>query len=591
MNNGTFRLLTMGLALAALVAAESVTMIAIPLSGSTDMRLAAQDSNRDEEEASYLVGRRALNRGQFDYAATHFSALRERFPRGRYAVDSYYWEAFARYRQGDLPEALLILELMAVHDEAKQLMRDVDTKAVRSGRLYKEVRDLRFRIQRQQAEKGDPRAAEEVLRESEAVLLADTTKLGEAVTRERRARLSRVVADLRWRADSAMAVRVARLRADSLAQEYLLRKARADSAVAFGSLLADAEAQLRATDDALTRLWFRTADLAGFVQTDILENCHDASVQQEALTALLRLDGDRLGSVRNVLEREDECSAHLRHHAIEWLARQATEEAEHELMEVATNHSDNNTRKWAVMGLAEFQTTTAADVLSRILQESDDDGLRSEVITALRYNPHASATEALAAFSSDEEEPEELRGKAAAALGLRITSEPETLMGVFDRVDSEKIKVGFLGVLGQRAQRGEQAVTNWLFQHALNKEQSLEVRRAALEAWSRGPSVDLLRLAESYGQLEESELRERIFYALYRKARSDAETSTTVVDKMIELARGETDPEVRERAVYWLGRTGSERAAEFLIELLREKPKAPGGVGALPAEVLIPGLP
>ena len=38
---------------------------------------------------------------------------------------------------------------------------------------------------------------------------------------------------------------------------------------------------------------------------------------------------------------------------------------------------------------------------------------------------------------------------------------------------------------------------------------------------------------------------------------------------MVELARLEPDPEVRERAVAWLGRTGSPEAVEYLLELLR----------------------
>ena len=44
---------------------------------------------------------------------------------------------------------------------------------------------------------------------------------------------------------------------------------------------------------------------------------------------------------------------------------------------------------------------------------------------------------------------------------------------------------------------------------------------------------------------------------------------------MIELARGEDDREIRERAVHWIGRTGSERAVEFLLELLRQRPGDP----------------
>lgn len=106
---------------------------------------------------------------------------------------------------------------------------------------------------------------------------------------------------------------------------------------------------------------------------------------------------------------------------------------------------------------------------------------------------------------------------------------------------------------------------------------SLNVRKAALEACSGGVAIDLQRRAESYGQLKEPELREQIFYALYRQARSDEHLAPMAVDRMVELVCIETDPEVKERAVYWLGRTASERAVQSLMELLR-KPSGPPSI-------------
>ena len=572
-----------------------------------------------------------MNREQFDRASELFQALRSKYHAGRFVPDSYYWEAFGHYRAGDLPEALTLLDLVAVYREA-QTYRDGGIYT--TGRLYKDVRDLRLRIQRQQAEKGDPRAAEDVLREAEAVLLADTAGLGRTVDRSRTARLSRVLKDIEWRADSAMAVQTAWLRADSLARELARRRARSGSATAEANLSGFLEAAERdqsnleaALANLMARQWQDSAtaevglqsflaevarrqgaartvwqtilthpDMAAPSQADtalapqvryilpqVPEGCQDASVQQEALTALLRLESDQIRSVRSVLEREDACTAHLRHQAVTWLTRQGTEESEGELIGVATSHPDTDTRKWAILGLAEFETSIAVDVLSNILRQSEDDGVKREAITALRYNPHDEATNALTLFAAEDSESEELREEAIAAFGVRLAWRPENVMDSFDMVGSEKIMISLLEVLGSRAQSGEREVTNWLFQQAANKEHSLDVRTAALAAWSRGSWVDLRHLAESYAELEESPMRERIFYALYRKAESDSEGAPAIIDTMIELARGETDPEVLERAVYWLGRTGSERAAEFLMELLRRRsePTPSGGESTL----------
>ncbi len=185
-----------------------------------------------------------------------------------------------------------------------------------------------------------------------------------------------------------------------------------------------------------------------------------ARYRQEALTALLRLERGRMESIRSVLERKDECSVHLRHQAVNWLAREGTEEAEATLADVAANHPAAETRKWAVKGLAGFETPGSAEVLASILRNSEDESIRSDTIAALGYNRSEEATEAVAAFPSDIGEPEQLRQKAAAALGLRISAEPRLLMEVFDKVDSERIRISFLEVLGRRAQAGEESVAS-----------------------------------------------------------------------------------------------------------------------------------
>ena len=630
MRKRAHNLSSIGLALAVLMASDAVMVIAGYLPGSGERSLAAQEAtSRLDEEQMFLEARRAMNREEFDRAARLFQALRSKYHAGRFVPDSYYWEAFGHYRAGNLPEALTLLDLASVYREAQS--NYWDGKMYKTGRLSKDARDLRLRIQRQQAEKGDPRAAEDVLREAEAVLLADTAGLGRTVDRSRIARLSRVVKDIQWRADSAMAVQTAWLRADSLARELAWRRARSSSATAEADLsgfLAAAERDRSNLEAALANLLARqwqdsaTAE-AGFqsfltevaqrqgaaqtvlrallaqpdtaapsqadtalapavryVSPQIPEGCQDASLQQEALTALLRLESDQIRSVRSALERADACTAHLRHQAVTWLARRGTEEAEGELIGVATSHPDTNTRKWAILGLAEFETSRAIEVLSNILRQSEDDAVKGEAITALRYNPHEGATDVLTLFASEDRESEELREEAIAAFGARLSWRPDNVMENFDMISSEKIMISLLEVLGSRAQSGEREVTDWLFQKAVDKEHSLDVRTAALAAWSRGPSVDLDHLAESYAELQESPMKERVFYALYRKAESDSGNAPAIVDRMIELARMETDPEVRERAVYWLGRTGSERAAEFLMELLR-KPPAPTGPASL----------
>ncbi|MDE2805708.1 MAG: HEAT repeat domain-containing protein [Gemmatimonadota bacterium] len=896
-------LVTVGSMLAVLMLADTALMVTGPVSGLPAGRLSAQ-STRQMEEELFLQARRAVNSEEFEAAAELFAELRERFDNARYAADSYYWEAFARYRQGNLDEALALLETLSVYAEARDRYYDNSSGLVSPGRLHNEWRDLRIRVLRQLAERGDPRAAEEALRQAEAVLQADTPSVTLAALRARQESAQRAyqralatqrerqesaqrafqaaLTSQRSRVDSAhrtyqRALALERSHADSVHRAYqralYLQRSRADSAqqsfqraasrqrswadsaqrsyqrtltrqrsradsaqrsyrralstqrrqvdsaqrayqgalgahrtradmarrayeralsqrqispdsaqrvydaalsvqnagrdsatavylaalegrqaaqdsasaayraaleaqrvgqdsaaAAYRAALAVFEArqdsaaavyraalaaQEAAKDSAarayraalaakearedsvasvyraalaaeeaareaaarayraaiageparpdtaqgvppptptspdsiapvLRQLRARAAQLDSAARTmaqetgeadqasvvlsslaDSLEaatyalridpvqidqvqigvppadlrridaellalsqvatyagqqvpaGCEDTSVQQAALTALLRLEtrgADRLRFILSVLESTDRCSASLRQQAVTWLAGQQTVEAQRVLVAAATNHPASDTRQAAVLALASFNTATAVRALADLLMQSDDSDVRDGAIWALQRSDQAVARRALTAFARDGSQPVDLRNAVLQALGQRTDVSTESLIELHGTTGSPELEMVLLMVLGRRAEAGEEAVTNWLFELAMDQEQDSDSRQSALEAWSRGPSVDLERVGRSYAQMEESEMKERIFYALYRRTQSNGESAEAVVGKMIELARAEADPGVRTRAVYWIGRTDSEQAIEFLLEVMREPP-------------------
>ena len=626
-----------GLVLTTLLVADSALMIGGALEGPGYSCLSAQERvGRQEEERLFLEARRAVNQEEFERAADLFATLRNVHASTRFDADSYYWEAFARFRLGDLPEALLLLEtLTAGYDAARE-----DVRGIR-GRLFTEVHDLRLRIRRQQAESGDPAATTEVLRESRAVLqreLADSAQRAyAAAVAAQRARADSVqrgyvaaVAAQRARADSAQrayaaaaaaqrersdsaqrvyaaAVAAQRARADSAQRAYAAaaaaqrtradsaqrasaaavaaQRARADTArrAAVSAQVQSASAQRAAATALANRLQTGVVSSrrASFqltrVESGLLynsfrprEGCENESVQQSALTALLRLETDRMGDVRSALERTDECSINLRRQAVNWLARQDTEEAEQELIKVATSTLDSEVQKAAIMGLRRFVTIGSLRTLSEFARQSDDEGLRSAAVVALGRNRHEGAGEVLWQLFRDLNQQEGFRAEVFTALGRRTDVSTESLVTSYGTVGSEDLKIRLLQTLGRRAGTGEEDVTNWLFDRALSQPESIKVRQAAINAWALGPTIDLVRVSESYESLE-PDLKERVFFALYRQAlsTSDRVKAALAVDKMIELARLETDPEVRQRAVAWLGNTESERAVEFLRELLQ----------------------
>lgn len=608
-----------GLALAALLASDVTVMTAGSIPGPEAKRLSAQETevhNRQDEERMFLEARRALNQEDFDRAAELFEALRTKYASGRFVTDSYYWEAFGRYREGDLPEALVLLDLASVQTEGSRYVRR-SGGSIGEGRLYRDVRDLRHRIQRQLAEQGDPGAAEEVLRRSEAVL-ADTALFApdSAAFREMQRDTEALLREIsestqvelqRTRRAAEDAMEQYREWYDSTDVREVLRQRELMARLTEAQLARQQMAETLADSAATANPWnvrvYRGLEIRpvvinerGFVVNspdlapyfpgdqynqfpggiDIHPECEDALIEQEALTSLLRLETDRMSTVRSMLERNDECSAHLRYIAVNWLAQEGTDEARDLLSEIATDHPDTQTRRWAVANLARFENPETTEVLVSILEESDDREMQHAAISGLYRHQSDEATQALVEFAADGSKPDELRQEAVRLVAQHIAPGPARTL--FERLDSEAVKVSLLEVLAPRG-HGDEAIAKWLREVGRSGSHSYNIRRRALVAWGWLSLLDLDLVDSAYQELAEPEFRDQVLYALYQRAEEDGENADAIIDKMIELARKETDLEVRKRAVYWLGRTGSERAAEFLMEILREGSDRPPGQG------------
>ncbi len=548
--NGRKMMTAAGMALALLVAADATVMTGGSAAPWGSGHLYAQNV---VEERLFLEARSLINQTNWQDAANKFRELRERFPGGYHVNDSFYWEAFARYRGlGQKEQAVLLLENM---------LENVPDTILADGAEFHRVNDarqLRLRILGEMAEEGDPRAAQEVLRQSE---LAIGRAAGIAsVRRSMEASLAA--------ADSAMTAMLPPL-------DTLETVTQSGLEVLTGT---QGEVVLRAADVTYRSLGGLLEALSdGILRRNwrqLPEHCDDASVQQEALTALMRLETDRIQILRSVIDRDDECSVNLRDYAVERLAHEETEEAQRELIALAADHPDPRIRRLAVQGLRRFDTQAAVDALVNVLTQSNDSDIQEAAIAGLRRSENAGALTALESYAADASRPEELREDAIVALGRRSDIEAGVLIRLYPALDTEELKSALIGRLRRIVENGDEEAESWLFDLTFDTGEAVDIRSEALDAWSRGQSLQLSGLVEAHGRLSESSLRERIFYALYRRAdRADDEAvKTEAVRKMVELARMESDQEVRERAVYWLGRTGSPEAVDFLLELLRGPP-------------------
>ncbi|MDE2661916.1 MAG: HEAT repeat domain-containing protein [Gemmatimonadota bacterium] len=596
MNNRVRHLTWTGLLLAGLAIVDAApARDALPVLGAET--LAAQ-TVQQEEVARFLEARRAINAEEFERAVALFQAVRTEsaLTTPPFEPDSYYWEAFARYRLGDLAEAQLLLEILTVgFPEA----RPADPRMHRqAGRLYHDARALQFEIRGQLASQGDAGDAERLLREAEETLdVAATTPGFRVMPMEvagRTVTLPVRVADLTAVPDSVAADSLAVLMGEAQgepdaqdaadAPDYLQRLAEsAESITDFERQVADY--QRLALDVDLLRVDWQRAEYQEAWPNASQERgtCDDVSVQLAALEAVMRYENEinRMQVLRDVLARDDECSPRLHEEAVQFVARQGTEEAEDVLLGIFETHSERSVRRHALQEMWRFDSWDAYQVLKQTLEDSDDYAMQSDAIEALRrsefegttagaawmqYGLRNGAVNALVNAALDDSKSESIRNAAIRAVGRRDDVQAAAFIPLYERLDSDDLKESVLRAVQPRVREEEDMETAaWARSVAFDTEESEDVREEAFTAWAGHPTVTVAYLADLYGEISEPFLKMQAIYAIFERADADSEVPRV----LMELIRNEPDHEVRERGIYWLGRTGSEEAVDFLLELLR----------------------
>lgn len=91
-----------------------------------------------------------------------------------------------------------------------------------------------------------------------------------------------------------------------------------------------------------------------------------------------------------------------------------------------------------------------------------------------------------------------------------------------------------------------------------------EVRRTAL-TWLANGVNEHLGIADSRDDSDDDEMRTQAVFVLSQRPRAES------VPELIEIARSSKHPAARRSAIFWLGQTGDDRAADVFAELLRQQ--------------------
>jgi HEAT repeat protein len=282
----------------------------------------------------------------------------------------------------------------------------------------------------------------------------------------------------------------------------------------------------------------------------------------EALNALLQMGSDdALPILKKVLARRDACSEVLRRKAVFLVSQKRGDDATDILMETAKSDPDKETREQAVFWLSQVNSEKAVPLLEQILKTSTDEGMQDKALFALSQKADDNAQQALRDYAGRDDVSEHLREQAIFWLGQRHSDgNAKFLRDLFAKTTSSAAKDKIIFSISQTRNDGND---QWLLDQAVNTKNSMELRKQALFWAGQTGSIDMAKLGALYDKAPEEEFKKQVIFVLSQRGKS-----SEAVDKLIDIAKNETNKSLRKEAIFWLGQSHDPRALKALQELI-----------------------
>lgn len=298
-----------------------------------------------------------------------------------------------------------------------------------------------------------------------------------------------------------------------------------------------------------------------------LSSCdpEEMAVKAEALSALGQMDANSaLPVVKKVLGRRDECTRELRRRALYVVGRQAGAEASAIILDVAKNDTDPNIRAEAMRWLPRVGGDNAVPQLEEMLRTSSDEQQQRSIISALNSMDSDRARRAVRAIIERNDASERVRFEAIQNFlrerdGRQPSSEDQAyIRGLYSKLESARLREAALYSLS-RAESTENQ--QFLMGIVRNQNETPSLRAAALQRLGRMESVSVSEIAKLYDIADTRSLREQVLQGLAQRKEDAA------VEKIIEIAKKDTDPQIRRSAINYLARSSNKRAQDFIKEI------------------------
>jgi HEAT repeat protein len=324
----------------------------------------------------------------------------------------------------------------------------------------------------------------------------------------------------------------------------------------------DAPALMARINSALARLG--DSDAAERVRRAASEgqnicDSEERNVKIEALGALAQMDPEAANPVlRRVLATKDVCSAPVRRQAIAMVARRNDAESVALLGQIARSDPDRETQHEALRALGRMSTDAAFAALEDFLRNATDERLQSEAAATLARSDNPRAQMAVRALIERKDVAERIRLATISALASRPNVTFDYWRTLYTRVESDELRKAVIFAI---ARIDTPEAQQFLLSLARNQSETHEARAAAISRIRvTAPIAELYKLLET---ADSRPIRLSIVAGLSARKESEA------TDRLIDIAKTSTDPEVRQSAIRALSQP-ARRSDPRVVKALEE---------------------
>jgi len=285
-----------------------------------------------------------------------------------------------------------------------------------------------------------------------------------------------------------------------------------------------------------------------------------------ALEALMRMDPDKaMPILEKIVTGEKEVSEDMRRHSIFILCRIDDQRSEDLLIDMLHRTEDAEMLSELVMCLSMKGSDRSLDAIVELFNRVDDPDVDEAAMFAIGRHGGERAFDMLAAIVRDPNNDIEMRQQALYSISQTGRDEEVTAIAVEILKSDKDPEMLETALFALSRNKGE--VPDQVFLDLINNPQADEdLRTQALFFASERGQLDVGFLKQVYAKAESRDMKLQVCHAITRMDDEDAG-----LDALIEIIRMEDDPEIKHEAVFWVSRYDSDRAAEFLLEVINEE--------------------